>query len=515
VVCALLYAGASYSQSEEYGWHIETVDAGGDVGDYNSIALDSLDHPHISYLYRDSLRLFYAHWDGGSWDTQQIGDILHHSGYYTSIAVDSSDSPHISCYHLLWMKLVHVYWGGFDFEFESVDSMWEWDGCTSIAIDSSDHLHISYYDGSEGAVKYAHWTGSEWEKEVLAYAGSVTSLALDSSDYPHISYFDSELKCAHWTGSEWEIESVDSAGSGPSTSIALDSNDRPHISYITGGNLKYARWTGSEWEIETVDNASYSASMALDSSDYPHISYNGNGALKYARWNGSAWQIETVDSEGGVGDPNSLALDSSDLPHISYYDSSNQDLKYARFGSSPAVEGAEVSADTCDDGVLVGWEITGDMPAGVRVLRSAGDGEPVAISGALPGEAMRWLDADVKVGVEYCYWLEATDGDGTVSRFGPTEAVTFNGAAREISLSVYPSPASGAFTVDYTLPEDVRISISLYDLSGRRVSTVFEGETAAGRHEFSCDASTLPPGVYLVRLATDSGTLTRRVVVAR
>jgi len=91
----------------------------------------------------------------------------------------------------------------------------------------------------------------------------------------------------------------------------------------------------------------------------------------------------------------------------------------------------------------------------------------------------------------------------------------FQGAARELALSVYPSPASGAFTVDYTLPENGRINISLYDLSGRRVSTVFEGETAAGRHEFSCDAAALTPGVYLVHLATDAGSLTRRVVVER
>ncbi|OGD72503.1 MAG: hypothetical protein A2Y64_03135 [Candidatus Coatesbacteria bacterium RBG_13_66_14] len=80
---------------------------------------------------------------------------------------------------------------------------------------------------------------------------------------------------------------------------------------------------------------------------------------------------------------------------------------------------------------------------------------------------------------------------------------------------MYPSPSSGSFTVDYTLPENGRINISLYDLSGRRIATVFEGEMAAGRHEFSFDASTLPPGVYLARMATDSGTLTRRVVVTR
>jgi hypothetical protein len=110
---------------------------------------------------------------------------------------------------------------------------------------------------------------------------------------------------------------------------------------------------------------------------------------------------------------------------------------------------------------------------------------------------------------------ENDDEDVIVSRFGPSEAVTFPGAARELTLSVYPSPASSSFTIEYTLPENGSISISLYDLSGRRVSTVFEGETAAGRHAFSFDASTLTPGVYLVHLDADGGTLTRRVVITR
>jgi len=170
--------------------------------------------------------------------------------------------------------------------------------------------------------------------------------------------------------------------------------------------------------------------------------------------------------------------------------------------------------------VLVGWTVTGDAPASFSVLRAIGESEPVAISGTLPGEAVRWLDRDAcdasNKGLKpLVYWLETIDEDGTVSRFGPTEAVSFPGAAGSISLSVYPSPASGTFTIDYTLPENGRISISLYDLSGRRITTVYDGETAAGRQVFSFDASTLTSGMYLVHLATEAGSLTKRLVVAR
>jgi len=319
---------------------------------------------------------------------------------------------------------------------------------------------------------------------------------------------------------------VDGAWGG--TSLALDSSDRPHISYYYGwigpdSILKYARWDGDAWQIETVDLTGTRdgqiacSSLALDDSDYPHIAYYdvNNTDLKYARWGGDTWQIETVDSVGDVGGYASLELDSSGDPHISYYDGSNGDLKYAYWEGGPGVEGAELSVGVGDGGVLVGWTITGDIPASFSVLRSVGDNDSEAVSGALPGEATRWLDDDVGAGVAYRYWLEVTEDDGTVSRFGPSEAVAYRGSARQIVLDVYPSPASASLSVEFTLLEAGRVTVALYDLSGRRVTTVYDGETTAGRHDTSYDASLLPPGVYLARLTTDSGSLTRRVVVAR
>jgi hypothetical protein len=371
------------------------------------------------------------------------------------------------------------------------------------------------------------WAG-EWHVETVdsEHDGLYNSLALDSSGYPHISYYDfsnSAFKYARWNGSTWQIQTVDASGDvGLYTSLALDSLDHPHISYFNGTSedLKYARWNGDIWCKETVDSngdVGWYTSLVVDPSDNTHIAYydKTNGALKYAHWNGSSWQTRTIDSAGDVGQYTSLVLDSSGNPHISYYDEGNTSLKYAYWEGGSGVEGAELTANVNDDGVLVGWTVTGDAPVSLSILRSVGEDEPVAVSGALPGEAMRWLDTKVETGVEYRYWLETIDTDGTVSRFGPTEAVTFPGAARELSLSVYPSPASGSFTVDYTLPQDGRVKISLYDLSGRRVATVFDGETTAGRHELACDASMLPPGVYLVHFDTHAGSLTRRVVITR
>ena len=55
----------------------------------------------------------------------------------------------------------------------------------------------------------------------------------------------------------------------------------------------------------------------------------------------------------------------------------------------------------------------------------------------------------------------------------------------------------------------------MYDLSGRRVASLVNSDLAAGRHEVSWSCADVGSGVYLYRLETNSGSITRRLVVAR
>ena len=57
--------------------------------------------------------------------------------------------------------------------------------------------------------------------------------------------------------------------------------------------------------------------------------------------------------------------------------------------------------------------------------------------------------------------------------------------------------------------------LDTHDLAGRRVATLCEGELADGRHEVTWETGDVPAGVYVLRLATEVGSLSRRLVVAR
>jgi hypothetical protein len=80
-------------------------------------------------------------------------------------------------------------------------------------------------------------------------------------------------------------------------------------------------------------------------------------------------------------------------------------------------------------------------------------------------------------------------------------------------LDAYPNPVRGRLHLAFNLGQAGPVNVDLYDLLGRRVRTLADGAYPGGRQILDADVGDLAPGVYLLRLKTDAGTVTRRVVV--
>lgn len=79
----------------------------------------------------------------------------------------------------------------------------------------------------------------------------------------------------------------------------------------------------------------------------------------------------------------------------------------------------------------------------------------------------------------------------------------------------YPNPFNDRTVIRFELPDDVRVSITVYDMLGRRVETLAEGFYLSGVHEVTWQPSVQASGVYFYRIQYGERNETGRMIYLR
>jgi hypothetical protein len=64
----------------------------------------------------------------------------------------------------------------------------------------------------------------------------------------------------------------------------------------------------------------------------------------------------------------------------------------------------------------------------------------------------------------------------------------------------YPNPFNPTTTIRYTLAENARVFLAVYDIQGREIERLVDGEETAGYKSATWDASLYGSGVYFYRM---------------
>jgi hypothetical protein len=111
-----------------------------------------------------------------------------------------------------------------------------------------------------------------------------------------------------------------------------------------------------------------------------------------------------------------------------------------------------------------------------------------------------------------------------VDRTKPLEVVTGVGddPSRPLrpGLAAMPNPSSGPVRLAFELADDGRVRLELFDVSGRLVRRLLSDVRSVGSHMLEWnglgdDGKRVAAGVYLARLTTSTGVVTRRVILSR
>ncbi len=82
-------------------------------------------------------------------------------------------------------------------------------------------------------------------------------------------------------------------------------------------------------------------------------------------------------------------------------------------------------------------------------------------------------------------------------------------------LGTYPNPFNPSTTISFALPEAGKVTLSVYDVTGRLVTTLVDGHRNAGVHEVTFDASQLASGIYIYRLEAGQFTASGKMVLMK
>lgn len=126
----------------------------------------------------------------------------------------------------------------------------------------------------------------------------------------------------------------------------------------------------------------------------------------------------------------------------------------------------------------------------------------------------------VKPGTHYfLYSLAALTANGSTSYGGSYIDQTSVGINQvdpgEVSLSIFPNPASENLSVHFNLRESVSVRISISNLLGQEVFSSEEGSIYAGNFEKAIDVSGLREGLYFLNIKMDDTITTSKLVINR
>ena len=127
------------------------------------------------------------------------------------------------------------------------------------------------------------------------------------------------------------------------------------------------------------------------------------------------------------------------------------------------------------------------------------------------GILMDWMEAPPEI-VDEVLWSDFVDSRLELfhDAIGYPEENRFT---RIDNLKIYPNPASGATHAEFSLNKPGHIELSLFDLNGRNVAKIFEGQKSSGKHQISFSVASLESGYYLLRLKSGFKIQSKKLIV--
>jgi hypothetical protein len=202
---------------------------------------------------------------------------------------------------------------------------------------------------------------------------------------------------------------------------------------------------------------------------------------------------------------------------------------YADFGYNLPIQLTGFSAIASMGAVMLTWETACERDAYLYEIRRAYDGSGGCDNAEVIGEVMAkgnsctpqtygFTDAQVDPGKTYYYWLVGIGTNGQRTIAGPCAATT--GTAVMSVSTPYPNPFDRNIAFKLSSAYDAAVNVSVYDVSGRHIKTLFSAKNFRGRKTISWNSldkngQMIGEGVYFIKNQVGGSEATQKIILVR
>ena len=455
------------------------------------------------------------------------------SNYVTTIAVDKTGAK---------------WFGTYDGVTKFDGSIWKTftknDGMVSNLISKiiQDKSGLMWFGTvGNGAIYY---DGSAWK---IRTSGSILT-----SNY--VNTFGLEENGTLWFGTQSGISSWLSEGSKYAKFATIPTNsskivyamavDRNNVKWIgtNGGGISF--FDDKTWKTHTTAEgapSNYINTIAVDNENVKWVGYPGTGV---ASFDGKKWAVySTVDGDT-LKDVRAIAIDSNNVKWIG-----TSDGKIWKFDTSRPAAPSSLTAEVNNiHGIKVtlNWDISPDnafitgyniyrskspnitIPVGfdsfesIEKMKSAEDSTTIYLGTVASGQTEFVDSYGLTDDTEYFYWISADILTGLESAYTAYSVTTPLPVGVEKNVQyefaiggIYPNPFNPRTTIEYSIPETINLSLTVYNISGQVVSVLKNGIQNAGKYSVVWNAEGMPSGMYLAALKGANHTVTKKLMLLK
>ncbi len=292
-----------------------------------------------------------------------------------------------------------------------------------------------------------------------------------------------------------------------------------NVGYLSGSTGKVRKTTdaGVTWDTVDVGNTSPTLYEIEFTNELNGMTVGSTGRTFYTNDGGATWEFENTS----MGTMYGLGLDQTSQDTIAAYVCGFGSFIMRNSHVLVPVELASFTASVTGNNVTLSWITATELNnLGFQVERISEEqswekvGFVNGYGTTTEPQVYSFTDAGLASGI-YNYRIKQMDFDGSYKYYQLEQEVEIGTPVSYDLSQNYPNPFNPTTKINYSVPADGFVNISVYNVLGEKVTNIVNSLQKAGSYEVTFDATNFASGMYLYRMESGDFVSVKKMMILK